>query len=67
MIPILLRTLKYVSETHTVSRRGATITVKNKIPELTEQERLEQSRQVQSGLYDIFVKYEDSFPRAAGV
>lgn len=67
MIHILPRTLHYVIETHTVSKHGITITVENKIPELTDQERGEQSRLVQSGLYDIFVKYEDSFSRAAGV
>lgn len=59
--------MRYVSETHAVSRHGVTIVVENKVPELTVQERSEQSREIQSGLYDIFVKYEDSFSRAAGV
>ncbi len=67
MIPILLRTLKTISETHVVSQHGRTITVENKLPELTDQEREEQSREIESGLYDIFVKYEDSLSRAAGV
>ncbi len=67
MITILLRTLNYTSETHTVSQRGRTITVENKLPELTGQERAEQSRDIVSGLFDIFVKYEDNLSRAAGV
>ncbi len=67
MITILPRTPKTISETHTVSRRGRTITVENKLPELTDQEREEQAREIESGLYDIFVKYEDSLSRAAGV
>ncbi len=67
MIFIVVQPLRYVSETHTVSRHGVTIAVENKAPELTVQERFEQSREIQSGLYDIFVKYEDSFSRAAGV
>ena len=67
MIFIVVQPLSYVSETHTVSRHGVTIAVENKAPELTVQERFEQSREIQSGLYDIFVKYEDSFSRAAGV
>ncbi len=67
MITILLRTLNYISETHTVSQHGRTITVENKLPELTDQERAEQSRDIVSGLFDIFVKYEDSLSRAAEV
>ncbi len=67
VITILSRTPKTISETHTVSRRGRTITVENKFPELTNQEREEQSREIESGLFDIFVKYEDSLSRAAGV
>ncbi len=67
MITILPRTLNYISETHTVSQHGRTITVENKLPELTDQERAEQSRDIVSGLFDIFVKYEDSLSRAAGV
>ncbi len=64
---ILLRTLNTISETHTVSQRGRIITVENKIPELTDRERAEQSREIESGLFDIFVKYEGSLSRAAGV
>lgn len=67
VILIVVQPLRYASETHTVSRRGVAIAVENKIPELTDQERSQQSREIQSGLYDIFVKYEDSFSRAAGV
>ncbi len=67
VITILLRTLKTISETHTVSQHGRIITVENKLPELTDREREEQSREIESGLYDIFVKYEDSLSRAAGV
>ncbi len=67
VITILPRTLKTISETHTVSQHGRTITVENKLPELTDREREEQSREIESGLYDIFVKYEDSLSRAAGV
>ncbi len=67
VITILLRTLKTISETHVVSQHGRTITVENKLPELTDQEREEQSREIESGLFDIFVKYEDSLSRAAEV
>ncbi len=41
--------------------------MENKLPELTDQERAEQSRDIVSALFDIFVKYEDSLSRAAGV
>ena len=67
MRTILSNARNYIAETHTVSRRGVTITVENRSPDLTGRERAEQSRQIQSGLYDVFVKYEDSFSRAAGV
>ncbi len=67
MITIFPQTLNYISETHAVSQHGRTITVENKLPELTDQERAEQSRDIVSGLFDIFVKYEDSLSRAAGV
>ncbi len=67
MITILPRTPNYISETRTVSRRGRTITVENKLPDLTGREREELSREIESGLFDIFVKYEDSLSRAAEV
>ncbi len=67
MITILPRTPKTISETHTVSRRGRTITVENKLPDLTGREREELSREIESGLFNIFVKYEDSLSRAAEV
>ncbi len=41
--------------------------MENKFPDLTDREREEQSREIESGLFDIFVKYEDSLSRAAEV
>jgi len=67
VIPILLRPLNYTSETHTVSQYGRIVTVENKLPKLTNQEREERSREIESSLFDIFVKYEVSFSRAAEV
>lgn len=61
------RSPRYASRTHTLSRRGVTITVENKIPELTEPERLELSGEIEAELYDIFAQYEGSVSRAAGV
>lgn len=47
--------------------RNRTVTVENKTPQLSEQERAEQYKAIECGLFDIFIKYEDSYLRAAGV
>ena len=66
-INILLRSVTYTSEIHTASMRDRTVTIENKTPQLSEQERAEQYRAIECGLFDIFIKYEDSYSRAAGV
>ena len=66
-IIILLRSVTYTSEIHTASMRDRTVTIENKTPQLSEQERAEQYRAIECGLFDIFIKYEDSYSRAAGV
>ena len=66
-INILLRSVTYTSEIHTASMRDRTVTIENKTPQLSEQERAEQYRAIECGLFDIFIKYEDSYLRAAGV
>ena len=66
-IIILLRSVTYTSEIHTASMRGRTVTIENKTPQLSEQERAEQYRAIECGLFDIFIKYEDSYLRAAEV
>ena len=66
-IIILLRSVTYTSEIHTASMRNQTVTIENKTPQLSEQERAEQYRAIECGLFDIFIKYEDSYLRAAGV
>ena len=47
--------------------RDRTVTIENKTPQLSEQERAEQYRAIECCLFDIFIKYEDSYLRAAGV
>lgn len=47
-------------ETHTVSAGGRTVTIENKTPELTDGERAELSREIESNLFRIFVKYSRS-------
>ena len=66
-IIILLRAVTYTSEVHTAFIRNRTVTIENKTPQLSEQERAEQYRAIECGLFDIFIKYEDSYLRAAEV
>lgn len=66
-IIILLRAVTYTSEVHTTFIRNRTVTIENKTPQLSEQERAEQYRAIECGLFDIFIKYEDSYLRAAEV
>ena len=66
-IIILLRAVTYTSEVHTAFIRNRTVTIENKTPQLSEQERAEQYRAIECGLFGIFVKYEDSYLRAAEV
>lgn len=73
MFSILFRQLTYTAEKHTATIRDQTITIENMIPQLTEQERLEQYQEIESGLFEIFIKYEknqnksDSYLRVAAV
>lgn len=54
---MLLREITYTSEMRTVSLEGTTLTIENRRPVLTEAERTEQYRAVESELYDIFIQY----------
>lgn len=59
MFSILFRRLTYTAEKHTARIHDRNITIENMIPQLTEQEYLEQQRLIESRLFDVYIKYQD--------
>ena len=57
VIAIIIRPFTYNSDAHIVSGRKNTITIENLTPQLSDEERFEQRRCIEEGLFDIFVKY----------
>ncbi len=56
-IAILIGPFTYDRETHVVSGRKGNIEVENLSPQLSEEERLEQRKCIEAGLFEVFIKY----------
>lgn len=73
VMAIIIRPFTYDSETNLVSGRKNQIQIENLSPVLSDEERIEQRRCIEEGLFDIFVKYTEnegkmnSYCRAAAV
>jgi len=57
VISIIIRPFTYDSDAHIVSGRKGTITIENLSPQLSEEERIEQRRCIEEGLFEVFIKY----------
>ena len=57
MISIIIRPFTYDSDAHIVSGRKGTITIENLSPQLSDEERIEQRRCIEEGLFEVFIKY----------
>ena len=57
MISIIIRPFTYDSDAHIVSGRKGTITIENLSPQLSDEERIEQQRCIEEGLFEVFIKY----------
>jgi hypothetical protein len=55
----MIQTTQYASEVKTALLGGREIQVEHLTPILSVKEREERKREIESSLYDIFVKYED--------
>ena len=56
-IAILIGPFTYDRETHIVSGRKGNIEVENLSPQLSEEERLEQRKCIEAGLFEVFIQY----------
>ena len=57
VISIIIRPFTYDSDAHIVSGRKGTITIENLSPQLSDEERIEQRRSIEEGLFEVFIKY----------
>ena len=57
VITIIIRPFTYDSDAHIVSGRKGTITIENLSPQLSDEERIEQRRCIEEGLFEVFIKY----------
>lgn len=57
VIAIIVRPFIYDSDAHIVSGRKSTITIENLSPQLSDEERIEQRRCIEEGLFEVFIKY----------
>ena len=57
VIAIITRPFTYNSDAHIVSGRKNTITIENLTPQLSNEERFEQRRCIEEGLFEVFIKY----------
>ena len=60
MVAFLLRPFDYCSDEHLISGRKGEIKIENLTPILSEEERVEQRRCMEEGLFDIFSKYTEN-------
>ena len=54
---ILVRPLTYDREVYDVPGRKGNIRMENLSPQLSREERLEQCKRIEEGLFEIFIKY----------
>ena len=57
VISIIIRPFTYDSDAHIVSGRKGTITIENLSPQLSDEERIEQRRCIEEGLFEVYIKY----------
>ena len=57
VIAIITRPFTYHRDAHIVSGRKNTITIENLTPQLSDEERFEQRRCIEEGLFEVFIKY----------
>ena len=55
----MLTSVKYLSETKTVSYGDKTITIENLTPVLPQKEREKRKREIEQRLFNVFIKYAD--------
>ncbi|MEG1878101.1 MAG: hypothetical protein RR211_00575 [Pseudoflavonifractor sp.] len=60
MIAIIIRPFTYESDIQISSGRNNPIKIENLTPVLTEEERIEQRRCIESGLFEVFIKYAEN-------
>lgn len=56
----MTRPFTYDSDIHSVSGRTGNIRIENLSPRLSDEERVEQRRCIEEGLFEIFSKYANS-------
>lgn len=54
---IIVRPFTYDSEAYTVPGRKGDIRIENLTPQLSSEERIEQRKCIEEGLFNIFIKY----------
>ena len=57
--------IRYESETRVVPFGDKTITIENLTPILTPKERERRRREIEKGLFDVFIKYENREKKSA--
>lgn len=57
VIYIIVRPLAYTSDVHIVAGRKGPVTIENLSPILSDEEKVEQRRCIEEGLFNIFIKY----------
>ncbi len=56
---MIVRPFTYTSEAHTVAGRRCGIRIENLSPVLSDEERAEQRRCIEAGLFEVFARYAD--------
>lgn len=59
VIVIIVRPFTYESKLQLISGKRCEIRIENLFPVLTEEERVEQLRCIEEGLFDIYIKYSE--------
>lgn len=59
MIAIIIRPFDYESDIQILHGRKNKIRIENLTPVLTDQERLEQQKCIEAGLFSIFIQYSE--------
>lgn len=57
VMAVIIRPFTYDREVHIVSGRKSNITIENLSPQLSDEERVEQRRCIEEGLFEVFIKY----------
>lgn len=57
---MIARPFTYDRDAHVVSGRKGAITIENLSPQLSDEERAEQRRRIEEGLFGVFIKYTEN-------